>query len=80
MMIQSKVQIDKKDLEFIKKTYKELSYKSLSEYMREAISAKIKEDRKKLRDLKRIKAMETFGKVDQEPIFKSLEGEDFEDR
>ena len=48
--------------------------------MREAISTKIKEDRKKLRELKRLKAMEMIGKVHQEPVFKSLEGEDFEDR
>jgi len=80
MMIQSKVQIDKKDLEFIKKTHKDLSYKSLSEYMREAISAKIKEDRKKLRELKRMNALEMSGEVHHDPIFKSIEGEDFEDR
>ena len=48
--------------------------------MREAISTKIKEDRKKLRALKRLKAMEMIGKVHQGPVFKSLEGEDFEDR
>lgn len=80
MMIQSKVQIEKKDLEFIKRTHKALSYKSLSEYMRVAISTKIKEDRKKLRALKRLKAMEMIGKVQQEPVFKSLDGEDFEER
>ena len=47
-MIQNKIQIDEKDFEFIQKAYKLLSYKSLSHYMREAIQAKVREDRKKV--------------------------------
>lgn len=80
MLIQSKVQIDNKDLEFIKKTYKTLSYRSLSDYMRTAITSKIKEDRKKIRELRRKEAFEMLGKSGHKNIFSSIEGEDFEDR
>jgi Arc/MetJ-type ribon-helix-helix transcriptional regulator len=79
-MIQSKIQIEEKDFEFIKKAYKDLSYKSLSQYMREAIQAKIREDRKKLKALKRSTAMAQIGRTRYENVFESLEGEDFEDR
>lgn len=80
MLVQSKVQIDKKDLEFIKKVYKELSYKSLSDYMRTAINSKIKEDRKKIRELRRTAAFEMLSQVRHKNLFRSIEGEDFEDR
>ena len=80
MMIQSKVQIDPKDYEFIKKIYKDFHYKSLSEYMREAISKKVNEDRKKLRALKRKQAMEMIGNYPYENVFEPIEGDDFESR
>jgi len=80
MLIQTKVQIDPKDYEFIKKAYKNLRYKSLSEYMREAVNAKVKKDRKRLRELKRMAAMEMIGKAQYENLFKSIEGDDFETR
>jgi Arc/MetJ-type ribon-helix-helix transcriptional regulator len=79
-MIQNKIQIDEKDFEFIKKAYKTLSYKSLSHYMREAIQAKVQEDRKKLKAIQRSNAMEQIGHGVYENHFESLEGEDFEDR
>ena len=80
MLIQTKVQIDKKEYEFIKKVHKDLRYKSLSEYMREAINAKVKEDRKRLRELKRMAAMEMIGKAPYDNVFESMEGENFENR
>jgi len=80
MMIQTKFQINQEDYEFIKKVYKDLHYKSLSEYIREAVTAKAKEDRKKLRELKRMKAMEMIGKTSYENLFESIEEEDFEKR
>ena len=52
----------------------------LSEYMREAINAKVKQDRKRLREQKRIAAMEMIGKAPCENLFESIEGEDFESR
>ena len=79
-MIQNKIQIDEKDFEFIQKAYKLLSYKSLSHYMREAIQAKVREDRKKLRAIQRSVAMEQIGCGVYENRFESLEGEDFENR
>jgi len=79
-MIQSKIQIDEKDFEFIRQACKDLSYKSLSEYMREAIRAKIREDRKKIKALKRNQAMAQIGRARHENLFESLEGEDFEGR
>jgi len=80
MLIQTKIQIAPKDYEFVKKVYKDLRYKSLSEYMREAISAKVKQDRKRLREQKRIAAMQMIGKESYENLFDSIEGEDFENR
>jgi Arc/MetJ-type ribon-helix-helix transcriptional regulator len=79
-MIQNKIQIDEKDLEFIKKAHKELSYKSLSHYMREAIRAQVREDRKRLKALQRERAMEQIGREAHPNLFESLEGEEFEDR
>ena len=40
MLIPTKMQIDKKNYEFIKQFYKELHYKSLSEYIRKAVHTK----------------------------------------
>ena len=48
--------------------------------MRSAIRAKIKEDRQKLRQIKRDQAMEMIGQTDYENVFESLDGEDFERR
>ena len=80
MLIQSKVQIEQEDYEFIKKAYKDLHYRSLSEYMREAINTKVREDRKRLRELKRMAAMEMIGRAKYNNLFESIEGEDFENR
>ena len=80
MMTQTKIQIDSNDYEFIKKVHKQLNYKSLSEYMREAIKAKVKSDQKRLRELKRMAAMEMIGKTQYQDLFEPLEGEDFENR
>ena len=80
MMIQTKIQIDPENYEFIKKFYKDLSYRSLSEYMREAVNAKVQEDRKRLRESKRIRAMEMIGETAYENLFESIEGDYFEDR
>jgi len=79
-MIQTKVQIEKEDYEFIKKTYKDLRYKSLSQYIRDAVNAKVKRDRRTLRELKRTAAMEMIGSAPYNSIFESLEGENFETR
>jgi len=80
MLIQTKIQIEPENFNFIKKVYKGLKYRSLSEYMREAINAKVREDRKRLREFKRLKAMEMIGKGPYSDIFESIEGEDFENR
>ena len=80
MLIQTKIQLDPKDYEFVKKVYKDLRYKSLSEYVREAINTKVKQDRRRLREQKRIAAMEMIGKAPHENLFESIDGEDFESR
>lgn len=80
MLIPTKIQINKKNYEFIKQTHKKLHYRSMSEYMREAINTKVEKDRKKLRELKRMAAMEMIGKVSYDNLFNSIEGEDFENR
>lgn len=80
MLMQTKIQIDPEDYNFVKNSYKDLKYKSLSEYMRSAIRARIKEDRQKLRQIKRDKAMEMIGQTGYENVFESLDGEDFERR
>ncbi len=78
MLIQSKVQINQKDYDFIKKVYKDFHYRSLSEYMREAIVQKVKEDQKVLREMKRKAAMKMIAKAGYENLFESIEGDDFE--
>ena len=80
MLVQTKVQIDAKVHDFIKKTYKDFRYRSLSEYMREAINAKVKKDRKRLREFKRVNAMEMIGRAQYDNLFESIEGDDFENR
>lgn len=80
MLVQTKIQIDAKNYDFIKKIYKDFHYKSLSEYMREAINAKVKKDRKRLREIKRMEAMEMIGRAQYDNLFESIEGEDFENR
>jgi len=80
MLIPAKIQIDKKNYEFMKQVYKDLHYRSLSEYMREAINAKVQQDRKRLRELKRTEAMEMIGRAQYDNVFESIEGEDFENR
>ena len=80
MMTQTKLQIDSDDYEFIKTVHKQLNYKSLSEYIREAVKEKIVADRKKIRELKREAAMEIIGKKSYENHFESIEVEDFEVR
>ena len=80
MLIPTKIQLDKKSYEFIKQTHKQLHYRSLSEYMREAVNTKVAEDRKRLRERKRIAAMEMIGRAPYDNLFESIEGEDFENR
>lgn len=79
-MTQTKLQIDSEDYEFIKETHKQLNYKSLSEYIRQAVKEKIKTDQKRLRELKREEAMKMIGKGVYENLFDSLDGEEFENR
>ena len=80
MLVPTKIQIDKKNFEFIKQVHKKLNYKSLSEYIREAVNAKVVKDRKRLRELKRKAAMEMIGKASYDNVFESIEEEDFENR
>ncbi len=80
MLIQTKIQLEPENYDFIKRVYKELNYKSLSEYMRQAVNAQIKEDRKRLRAFKRRQAMEMIGKGPYTHHFEDIDGEDFESR
>jgi Arc/MetJ-type ribon-helix-helix transcriptional regulator len=80
MLIQTKVQISKETYEFIKKVHKELHYKSLSEYVRDAINAKVREDRRKMRELKRAEAMEMIARAPYGDLFEPIAGDDFENR
>ena len=80
MLIPTKIQIDKKNFEFIKQVHKKLHYRSLSEYIREAVNTKVEKDRKKLRELKRKAAIEMIGKATYDNVFESIDGEDFEIR
>ena len=80
MLIATKIQIDKKNFEFIKQAYKDLQYKSLSEYVRNAVNTQVEEDRKRLREIKRTAAMEMIGRAQYDHFFESIEGEDFENR
>ena len=80
MLVQTKIRIEKENYDFIKKTHKELKYKSLSEYVRDAINVKILEDRRKIREKKMASAMELFAETPMDNLFESVEGEDFEER
>ncbi len=80
MLIQTKVQIDKESYDFIKRFVKKLKYKSLSEYVREAVRAKITQDRKRLREQERVAAMKMLAETSPGNLFESIEGDDFEDR
>ena len=80
MLVQSKIQIEQEDYEFIKNIHKDLCYRSFSEYIRKAISAKVTSDRKQLRELKRKRAMEMIGNTSYASLFESIEGDDFENR
>jgi hypothetical protein len=46
--------------------------------MRTAVQYKVKEDRQKLRQMKRECAMDMIGQAEYEDVFESLEREDFE--
>lgn len=80
MLVQAKVQIDKESYDFIKKVHKQLNYRSLSEYIREAIASKIREDRGKMREKKRAVAMEMLAEAQPDNLFESIEGDEIEDR
>lgn len=80
MLIQTKIQIDAKDYNFVKMAYKDLKYKSLSEYIRTAVHCKVREDRQKIRQLKREDAMDMIGRAEYENVFESIEGDGFENR
>jgi len=80
MLIRTNVQIDARDYTLIKEIYKDLKYKSISEYFREAVTTKIREDQRQLRSKKRELAMEAIGRNQYENIFEAIEGEDFESR
>jgi hypothetical protein len=80
MLIQTKIQIDKKEYEFSKQAYKELRYKNLSEYVQKAVHAKVEESRRRLRELKRKAAMAMIGRARYKNIYESKEWEDFESR
>jgi Arc/MetJ-type ribon-helix-helix transcriptional regulator len=80
MLIQTKLQIDKESYDFIKKVHKKLNYRSLSEYIRAAVNAKIREDRRQIRAMTRAAAMEMLGEASPDNLFESIEGDDFEGR
>jgi len=79
MKVTQKVHLEPEDLEFIDRVCESLHYGSKSEYMREAIRQKIRADKRRLRELKRQKAMKGYTKQDED-FFESLAGEPFEDR
>ena len=78
-MITQKVQLSEEDLQFVEEACRKLKYRSKSEYFRDAIKERIRNDRSRLRELKRQAAMEAYGD-DFDHAFESIEGEDFEDR
>jgi len=80
MYVQSKIQIDQDDYDFIKHSYEALNYKSFSDYVRDAVRTKAKLDRRRLRQMRRTKAMEMIGSTQYQDAFEPLQGEDFECR
>jgi len=79
MKVTQKVQLEPEDLEFIDRVCESLHYGSKSEYMRAAIRAKIRADKRRLRELERQRAMKGYSE-DHQDIFESIAGEPFEDR
>ena len=80
MLVPTKIQLDKKHYDFIKVACRDLHYRSLSDYVRQAVENKMKEDRKRLRESKRQAAMEMMGPATHDNIFESIEEDDFENR
>lgn len=80
MLVQTKVQIDRETYDFMKNRYRQLNYRSVSEYIRDALNLKIKEDRKRVRELTRAEAMEAIGRAPAGDFYESTQGDDFEDR
>ena len=80
MLVRTKLQIDQESYDFIKKVHKKLNYRSLSEYIRDAVTAKIREDRRQIRAMKRAAAMEMLSGVPRDNLFDSVEGDDVADR
>lgn len=80
MLIPTKIQLDKTHYDFIKMACKDLHYRSLSDYVRQAVENKMKDDRKRLRAKKRQAAMEMMGAAPYENVFESIDGDDFESR
>jgi uncharacterized protein (DUF1778 family) len=76
VLVQIKVRIEKESYELIKKACKLLHYRGMSDYVRETISAKVREDRRRLRELEREAAFESIGAGPYENLFPSMEGED----
>ena len=62
MLKQTKIQLEPENYYFIKDAFRVLNYNGLSEYVCEAVNAKVNEDRKKIRELKKMQAMEMIGK------------------
>ena len=79
MKLTQKVQLDPEDLEFIDKVCETLGYGSKSEYMRAAIREKIRADKRRLREMRRQKAMESYAQGYEE-AFESIARELFEER
>ncbi len=80
MFVRAEVRLDKENVEFIKKTHKELRYRSLSEYIGDALIAKIKVDRKKVRAIRRTAAMAMLGVTPSDNLFEPGKGDELEDR
>ncbi len=80
MLIPTKIQLDKAHYDFIKLACRDLHYRSLSDYVRQAVENKMKEDRRQLRAKKRQAAMEMMGAEPNQNVFESIEGDDFESR
>ncbi|MEJ2025394.1 MAG: crotonobetainyl-CoA--carnitine CoA-transferase [Deltaproteobacteria bacterium] len=80
MLIPTKIQLDKTHYDFIKMACKDLHYRSLSDYVRQAVENKMKDDRKRLRAKKRQAAMEMMAAAPYENVFESIDGDDFESR
>jgi len=52
----------------------------MSDYARQAVENKMKEDRRRLLESKRQAAMGMMGPANHDNVFESIEGDDFEDR